>query len=113
MITIAELFPLHSTAVKWFSAFRSIDPLETVRLEKEYTIHTVFSATKSFCKKEKWEIDNVVCKMLHYSWDDKYITTLWYKNGLLHRTDGYAVETCNLQGYIIHGERWIDGQTNY
>ena len=39
MITIAELFPLHSTCCKWLETFRPIKLSESKRLIKEYIVH--------------------------------------------------------------------------
>ena len=109
MITVAELFPLWSTASKWLGVFREINPGEDVRLEKEYTIRTQFRRI------EQWWIDEILHRTngpasIGYFENGKIEDQGWYINGKLSRTDGpahmryYENGNIRLQDWFINGK---------
>lgn len=104
MITIAELFPLYKTAFKWFSVFRETSSLETVRLEKEYTIHTLYKGHNFL--KERWDVDGklhrtdgpaIMVKTIHKTEE------IWCIDGKRHKIDGPA-----LVRYFPSGHIWLE-----
>lgn len=106
MITISELFPLYRTAVKWLTLFRIAKEisLELVRLEKEYTIHTLKKDRKFI--KEQWTIDGKLhrkdgparmFKSIHETEE------MWCINDKRHRLDGPAITR-----WFPSGQLWLE-----
>ena len=113
MITIAELFPLHSTCYKWLRTFREITNAEKMRLEKEYIIHTTIQSYERIGQsmevfqeivKDEYMIDGKISRtdgpaeIMYYKsggmeWQG------WYIDGKRHRTNGPA----NI-GYFKNGK---------
>ena len=96
MITIAELFPLWCTSIKWLEAFRPISFQEEMRLEKEYILieqlncDVVIGGYK--CAPMK-DIYRTIDGRLHCTTeaaiqlyrDGVLRRETWYKHGQLHR----------------------------
>ena len=87
MITIAELFPLHSTASKWLKVFREVSTQEFVRLEKEYTVIAII--TENLEREEVWYLDDEI-----------------------HRSDGPAIINYYKNGSVISQEWWVHNETH-
>ena len=111
MITVAELFPLWSTAEKWRSIRGQIAASEKIRLEKEYTIHTLDK------KSEYWTIDGYFHRTNDPAWicyHDKEHSRpwkkIWYRNRLYHSVDGPAVMEFFQDGTINRAEWWVNGE---
>lgn len=99
MITIAELFPLWSTATKWLTVFRKVSSMEVVRLEKEYTVvkhsdflynhfdHTYYDATV-YIMDGKWHRSGDKPALVAYRKDKTVIMERWYVLDSSHREGG-------------------------
>lgn len=116
MITISELFPLFSTGCKWLDVFRTISPQETVRMEKEYTVHMQWSIYDEYLIDDRrHRSDGPACIMYRVDdggnvYRDIVVFQQWHKHGLLHRVDGPAVEEILENGNIRWQEWFVDGK---
>lgn len=66
MITVTELFPLHSTGVRWLEVFRVVSLPEGVRFINEYVISVIVNTS---CETlQIYTLDNVI---IHSSRESK------------------------------------------
>ena len=124
MITIAELFPLFSTASKWFETFRRVSNQETVRLEKEYTIkHSIqfreFLLECTMFQECTYETLYTLEDYIHrtdgparitHRKDGTVYSKYWYKYGEIHREDGPAIIIYGEHGKIKREEWYYHGK---
>ena len=91
-ITVAELFPRYRTASKWMKVWKPVKEEENIRLEKEYTIHSI-RIYPSGDAIEQYVVD----ENRHHRSKPSYLvregTTThegWYVHGKPHRVGGPA-----------------------
>lgn len=106
MITISELFPLYTTATKWFGVFTTkVCSQETVRLEKEYTRVNHFDNGWSI-----WIVDNKIHRrdgpaIMRFGISDY---SIWVIDNKWHRKDGPALVDYNKDGSVRVEQWWVN-----